>query len=274
MAGIEEKIAEWTHLPAENGEPIQILRYIDGQKYDAHWDWFDDPVHHQVSSEFTSQVSVFEYSHLTSTVDQGACSCMSLFATSCLFVTRRHHVAQEYLRDGNRYATVLLYLAGERVTVSETLSVTVFETTLNSRSPALEKQNLPPSMSMCMPLSLQRWRREGRLLCHWHRPSMSRPRSWTTPRRAPQRWGSRWEGGRRGNVFNLPGNKGTGRGGEDGPVQSPLCQTSGAAAQGRRASVLRHGHPGLRGGSGCATRQLPDAQGESTRALDEVSFGI
>ena len=38
---------------------------MDGQKYGAHWDWFDDPVHHA-----------------------------------------------EYLRDGNRYATVLMYLSG------------------------------------------------------------------------------------------------------------------------------------------------------------------
>ena len=36
IAGIEGKIAEWTHLPPDNGEPIQVLRYVDGQKYDAH----------------------------------------------------------------------------------------------------------------------------------------------------------------------------------------------------------------------------------------------
>ncbi|EFJ51369.1 hypothetical protein VOLCADRAFT_120451 [Volvox carteri f. nagariensis] len=64
IAEIEERIAEWTHLPPEHGEPMQILRYVDGQKYDAHWDWFDDPVHHR-----------------------------------------------SYLVDGNRYATVLLYLS-------------------------------------------------------------------------------------------------------------------------------------------------------------------
>mmetsp|Transcript_28871 Transcript_28871/g.73684 ORF Transcript_28871/g.73684 Transcript_28871/m.73684 type:complete len:352 (-) Transcript_28871:1276-2331(-) len=64
IAQVEARISEWTHLPPEYGEPIQVLRYVDGQKYDAHWDWFDDPVHHEA-----------------------------------------------YLRDGNRYATVLLYLA-------------------------------------------------------------------------------------------------------------------------------------------------------------------
>ncbi|KXZ48876.1 hypothetical protein GPECTOR_25g461 [Gonium pectorale] len=64
IAEIEERIAEWTHIPPAHGEPIQILRYENGQKYDAHWDWFDDPVHHKM-----------------------------------------------YLSDGNRYATVLLYLS-------------------------------------------------------------------------------------------------------------------------------------------------------------------
>lgn len=64
IAEVEERIAEWTHLPPENGEPMQVLRYVDGQKYDAHWDWFDDPVHHSM-----------------------------------------------HMKDGNRLATVLLYLA-------------------------------------------------------------------------------------------------------------------------------------------------------------------
>lgn len=42
--GIEEKIATWTFLPKENGEDIQVLRYESGQKYDAHYDYFVDPV--------------------------------------------------------------------------------------------------------------------------------------------------------------------------------------------------------------------------------------
>jgi hypothetical protein len=91
ISAIEQRIAEWTHLPPENGEPIQVgagaprlpparaepasrlppyarraawravhppthppppqvLRYNDGQKYDAHWDWFDDPVHGRANS--------------------------------------------------------------------------------------------------------------------------------------------------------------------------------------------------------------------------------
>ncbi|KAF8069685.1 P4H3 [Scenedesmus sp. PABB004] len=51
IASIEARIAEWTRLPADHGEPIQVLRYRDGQKYDAHWDWFDDPTHPATDGE-------------------------------------------------------------------------------------------------------------------------------------------------------------------------------------------------------------------------------
>lgn len=37
VALIEQRIAEWTHLPHTHGEPIEVLRYTDGQKYEAHW---------------------------------------------------------------------------------------------------------------------------------------------------------------------------------------------------------------------------------------------
>lgn len=42
VARIEERIAKWTRLPVENGEPMEVLRYQNGQKYSAHHDWFDD----------------------------------------------------------------------------------------------------------------------------------------------------------------------------------------------------------------------------------------
>uniref|UniRef100_A0A9I9CXL2 procollagen-proline 4-dioxygenase n=1 Tax=Cucumis melo TaxID=3656 RepID=A0A9I9CXL2_CUCME len=43
VARIESRIAAWTFLPLDNGEPIQILRYENGQKYEPHFDFFQDP---------------------------------------------------------------------------------------------------------------------------------------------------------------------------------------------------------------------------------------
>ena len=42
IADIERRIAEWTHVPIENGEGIQVLRYKVGQKYEQHMDSFND----------------------------------------------------------------------------------------------------------------------------------------------------------------------------------------------------------------------------------------
>lgn len=42
IARIENRIAKATHIPIENGEGMQILRYQDGQKYEPHLDYFFD----------------------------------------------------------------------------------------------------------------------------------------------------------------------------------------------------------------------------------------
>ncbi|XP_078149721.1 putative prolyl 4-hydroxylase 7 [Carex rostrata] len=42
VARIEDRIAAWTFLPQENAESIQILRYQHGQKYEPHFDFFQD----------------------------------------------------------------------------------------------------------------------------------------------------------------------------------------------------------------------------------------
>ena len=42
IADIERRIAEWSHVPVEHGEGIQVLRYEKGQKYEAHMDAFHD----------------------------------------------------------------------------------------------------------------------------------------------------------------------------------------------------------------------------------------
>ncbi|CAI8608971.1 unnamed protein product [Vicia faba] len=39
---IEKRISDFTHIPVEHGEPLQVLRYKVGQKYVPHFDFFAD----------------------------------------------------------------------------------------------------------------------------------------------------------------------------------------------------------------------------------------
>ncbi|KAL2503926.1 putative prolyl 4-hydroxylase 3 [Abeliophyllum distichum] len=39
---IEKRIADYTFIPAEHGEGLQVLHYEEGQKYDPHFDYFLD----------------------------------------------------------------------------------------------------------------------------------------------------------------------------------------------------------------------------------------
>jgi len=39
---LEQRIADWTHLPVENGEAFYVLRYEVGQQYVPHTDFFDE----------------------------------------------------------------------------------------------------------------------------------------------------------------------------------------------------------------------------------------
>jgi prolyl 4-hydroxylase len=41
IARIERRISELLGVPVENGEPIQVLRYLPGAEYKPHWDYFD-----------------------------------------------------------------------------------------------------------------------------------------------------------------------------------------------------------------------------------------
>jgi prolyl 4-hydroxylase len=41
ITAIEERIAEFTDMPIENGEEFSIIRYQLGQKYETHHDYFD-----------------------------------------------------------------------------------------------------------------------------------------------------------------------------------------------------------------------------------------
>ncbi|PWA74967.1 2-oxoglutarate (2OG) and Fe(II)-dependent oxygenase superfamily protein [Artemisia annua] len=42
VAAIEKRIADFTFLPVENGEGLQVLHYEVGQKYEPHYDYFLD----------------------------------------------------------------------------------------------------------------------------------------------------------------------------------------------------------------------------------------
>jgi len=42
MQRVEERIAAWTHIPAENGEQFYFLQYTDGQQYKPHHDFFHE----------------------------------------------------------------------------------------------------------------------------------------------------------------------------------------------------------------------------------------
>jgi prolyl 4-hydroxylase len=50
VARIERRLSLITHLPAANGEGIQILAYKDGQKYTPHFDYFHDDLNSQEES--------------------------------------------------------------------------------------------------------------------------------------------------------------------------------------------------------------------------------
>jgi len=43
LRDLERRIAEFTHLPVENGESFYLLRYNVGEKYVPHMDYFGGP---------------------------------------------------------------------------------------------------------------------------------------------------------------------------------------------------------------------------------------
>lgn len=42
ISRVERRVAQVTMLPVENQEGLQVLKYVDGQKYEAHYDFFWD----------------------------------------------------------------------------------------------------------------------------------------------------------------------------------------------------------------------------------------
>ncbi|KAF7802916.1 putative prolyl 4-hydroxylase 7 [Senna tora] len=56
---IEARIAAWTFLPVENGEPLQILHYENGQKYEPHFDFFRDMINQQQGGHRVATVLMY-----------------------------------------------------------------------------------------------------------------------------------------------------------------------------------------------------------------------
>eukprot|EP01121_Diplochlamys_sp_Union-15-3_P020253 TRINITY_DN7860_c0_g1_i3.p1 TRINITY_DN7860_c0_g1~~TRINITY_DN7860_c0_g1_i3.p1 ORF type:complete len:245 (+),score=39.88 TRINITY_DN7860_c0_g1_i3:72-806(+) len=59
IVDIERRIAEWTHLPAENGETFYLLRYQPGEQYKPHVDFFGDEIDTRVSGNRIATVLVY-----------------------------------------------------------------------------------------------------------------------------------------------------------------------------------------------------------------------
>ncbi|XP_076924559.1 putative prolyl 4-hydroxylase 7 [Bidens hawaiensis] len=59
VASIESRISAWTFLPVENGESMQILHYENGQKYEPHWDYFNDKVNQALGGHRIATVLMY-----------------------------------------------------------------------------------------------------------------------------------------------------------------------------------------------------------------------
>lgn len=57
VAEIERRAAEWTRLPADHAEAIQVLRYENGQTYRGHYDWFSDPLHDEEAKTVGNRIA-------------------------------------------------------------------------------------------------------------------------------------------------------------------------------------------------------------------------
>lgn len=56
---IEERIATWTFLPKENGEALQVLKYEHGEKYEPHYDFFQDKVNSALGGHRVATVLMY-----------------------------------------------------------------------------------------------------------------------------------------------------------------------------------------------------------------------
>ncbi|KAL3132857.1 hypothetical protein ABBQ38_006782 [Trebouxia sp. C0009 RCD-2024] len=68
LAAVEKRIAQVSHIPEENGEGMQVLHYVNGQKYEPHHDYFHDTVNPQKSNGGQRVATMLMY---LTTVEEG-----------------------------------------------------------------------------------------------------------------------------------------------------------------------------------------------------------
>jgi prolyl 4-hydroxylase len=61
VAAIERRLAHVTMLPESHGEALQLLKYVDGQKYEPHTDYFHDAVNSDSSHGGQRMMTVLMY---------------------------------------------------------------------------------------------------------------------------------------------------------------------------------------------------------------------
>ncbi|CAM6088402.1 unnamed protein product [Calypogeia fissa] len=59
IKGVEEKIAQFTLIPVDHGEGLQVLHYEVGQKYEAHYDYFHDTFNTQNGGQRIATVLMY-----------------------------------------------------------------------------------------------------------------------------------------------------------------------------------------------------------------------
>lgn len=58
---IEKRIAQVTMIPVDHQEGLQVLRYVDGQKYEPHYDYFHDAINSKIENGGQRIVTMLMY---------------------------------------------------------------------------------------------------------------------------------------------------------------------------------------------------------------------
>jgi prolyl 4-hydroxylase len=59
IKSVEDRIAAYSMVPADHGEGIQVLHYLKGQKYEAHFDYFHDQLNIQNGGQRVATVLLY-----------------------------------------------------------------------------------------------------------------------------------------------------------------------------------------------------------------------